>query len=250
MAPNFYFSNDWKKRMAPLVDVLAHKSTESQTHTRGESYMTRIEAKWKGTNQPGETNPDTNWKEINDLIGVVMAGLSQAEGGDQNFRVTSLAISVAGRRLAVLGTAAVSDAKANDVANNADMATFVCDFIEFKGSQRAEQAAEGLFLKEVRNFEIHAWNGSDDSVFPVLSFDGGDTLNWAFTAGGIGPEPGFWIVERSVDGIVWLPAAPQPAGTRMFDIGGSGQQLWRVKRSDDGVNPLVPESNIVPANSP
>ncbi len=146
---NFYFSNDWKKRVAPLVDVLAHKSTETVVHSRDESYMVRIEAKWKGNNVVGEANPDTNWVAINNFIGVIMAAMSQSDNGGQTYDAACALITAAGRALAGAGSV-------TDQANNADMATFTCQYIEFKGSQRAEMADGAIVIKEVRNFEVRA----------------------------------------------------------------------------------------------
>jgi hypothetical protein len=248
--PNFYFSTDWKKRIPPLIDILAHKSTEEVRHSRVESYITQIEAKWPGTNQPGQTNTDYNRVQIDALIGTVMAAMSQTSDNAASYYATALLISVAGRRLAVLGTPGVSDASANDVSNNADMATFYCDFVEFRGSQRAEINAEGLFLKEVRNFDLRAYNSSDDCIFPALSFDGPDNLLiWTFTANSEFPEPTNWIVQNSVDGIIWNTVSVQAPGTRQFSINGTGMNYWTVNRSDDGSTLNVPESNIFLADA-
>src|SRR5208282_832181 len=247
-APNFYFSNDWKPRVPPLIDVLAHKSAEEIRHQRVETYMVRIEAKWPGTVQPGTVNPDYNWTQINSLIGVVMAAMSQTDNLADGYRATALGITVAGRKLSVLGTWAVTGASTTDIANNSDMAAFYCDYIEFKGSQRAEAAAEGLFLKEIRNFEVRASNLSDDSQFPALTFDGADTLNWTFTDG-FYPEPAFWVIAKSPNGINWNNAAAEASGTRAYNIAGTGTQYWRVYRSSDGVSLAYPESNIVQATA-
>jgi hypothetical protein len=151
---NFYFSNDWKVRVPPLIDVLAHKSTETVPHTRNESYQVRIEAKWKGNNEAGQENPDANWVEINAFVGVVMAALSVTDSDSSRVPViTALDITTAGRALATVGSA-------QDQVNNADMAAFTCEAVEFRGSQRAEAAEGSFFIKEVRNFEIRACNSN------------------------------------------------------------------------------------------
>ena len=244
----FYFSTDWKTRTPPLIEVFAHKSTETPTHSRMESFMVSVEARWKGTNVPGETNPDTNWKQINDFIGVVMAAMSQSDNDGSDFKATALAIAVAGRRLAVFGTPGIADAMANDITNNADMANFYCDYVEFKGSQRLGVAEGTLYLMEQRHFQINACNLADDSVFPKLTFDGAHALNWTFTDGAY-PEPDFWVVEKSPSGSAWTMADTLASGTRTADITGSGTQFWRVRRSNDGTTLLDPESNIVKATA-
>jgi hypothetical protein len=251
LRPDFFFSNDFKKRVTPLIDVLAHKSSEEIRHSRVERYAVRLEFKWPGTNQPGETNPDYNWVQINNIAGLVMAAMSQTDDNGESYRATALLISVAGRRLAVLGTPQVAGATVQDVANNADMATFYADVLEFTGSQRAETGEEGLQLKEIRNFEVRACNISDNSIFPALAFDGVDTLNWQFTPspGTEYAEPAYWGIEKSVDGLNWQIAAFEPAGTRSYSIVGTGTQFWRVRRSADGVTLLDPESNIVKATA-
>ena len=156
---NFFFSNDWKARAVPLIDVLAHKSTEVPPHTRDESYMVRIEAKWPGTNRAGEANTEFNWIQINNLIGIVMAALSQTNSAtDPSMvaRVTAGLVTQAGRALAVDGSNGADPAQAQDAVNNADMVNFTCSFVEFKGSQRAEASDGSVFIKEVRNFEMRA----------------------------------------------------------------------------------------------
>ena len=241
----FYFSNDWRKRVPPLIEVFAHKSAESVKHSRAESYQVTVDAEWTGTVQPGEPNPDMNWKQINDLIGVAMAAMSLTDDGGASYRAAALKISVAGRRLAVFGTAAIS-ATASDITNNADMVDFYCDFVEFKGSQRLGAKDGTLFLMEKRFFEVRACNLKDDSVFPALTFDGAHTLNWTFTAGAY-PEPAVWVLEKSADGMGWLVAEKLGPTIRTADITGTGTQYWRVRRSDDGNELLDPESNIVQA---
>jgi hypothetical protein len=150
---NFYFSNDWKKRVAPCIDVLAHKSTETIPHTRNESYMVRIDARWKGNNEAGQENPDANWVSINNFIGVIMAAMSVTDNGNANRVpiVTAADITTAGNALATAGSQ-------QDNENNADMADFVAEYVEFKGSQRAEVVDGTFYIKEVRNFEIRAGN--------------------------------------------------------------------------------------------
>jgi hypothetical protein len=157
---NFYFSNDWRARVVPLLDVLAHKSTEQPPHTRSESYSVKIEVEWPGANQPGATNTEMNWIQINNFIGLVMAALSQTDSATDvsaGARVTSELITRAGRALAVDGSSGSDPDQVADAANNADMAEFTCDFVEFKGSQRAERLGDGtVWIKEVRNFEMRA----------------------------------------------------------------------------------------------
>ena len=156
---NFFFSNDWKTRAVPLIDVLAHKSTEDPPHTRNESYMVKIEAKWPGTNQAGVANTEFNWIQINNLMGIVMSALSQTNSGTDvsaGARVTAQLVTQAGRALAVDGSDGSDPAQVADAANNADMVSFTCDFVEFKGSLRANTDGDSVWIKEVRNFEMRA----------------------------------------------------------------------------------------------
>ena len=158
-ATGFYFSNDWRTRSAPLIDVLAHKSTETTPHTRNESFAVRIEVKWPGNNIAGETNPDTNWVAINNLVGTVMAAMSEANANGDTDTVpatTSALITAAGRALAVDQSSGADPALVQAALNNADMLNFTCDYIEFKGSQRAESSGDSFIIKEVRNFEVRA----------------------------------------------------------------------------------------------
>lgn len=240
---SLYFSNDWKKRLPPLVDVFAHRSTEKVANSRLENYAVTLEWKWPGAVQPGEANPNMNWKQINDFVGVGMAAMSQTDDDGQTYRATAEQIAQAGRRLAVFGTAKIIGATQDDIANNADMVDFYCDYVEFKGAMRGVVSGGEIFLKEIRNFEIHACNLADDSVFPTLTFDGTDTLNWVWT----GDEPDFWVVEKSVDGLAWAVHTNVTGDVLTADITGTGTQYWRVRRSDDGVNGLDPESNILNA---
>lgn len=155
----FYFSNDWKGRVPPLIDVMAHASTENPPHTRNESYNVRIEAEWKGANEPGVTNTESNWIFINNLIGIVMAALSQTDSATDvsaGARVTAQLITQAGRALAVDGSNGLDPAQVQDALNNADMVNFTCSFVEFKGSKRADVSQGKIWIKEVRNFEMRA----------------------------------------------------------------------------------------------
>lgn len=168
---NFYFSNDWRKRVLPLIEVLAHKSSESIPHTRNETYMVRISFEWPGANQPGQeqTNPNFNWQTLNAIIGVVMAALSQttentsvAASQDYNNvlidalpKIVGKLITQAGRALAVDASGGTDQMQVQDAATNADMKNFTCDFVEYKGAQRAEGDGQGgIYIKEIRNFEM------------------------------------------------------------------------------------------------
>jgi hypothetical protein len=237
---SFYFSNDWKVRTPPLLDIFAQKSTEKVQHSRVESYLVTMDWKWPGINQPGVENPDFNWKSINDFVGVGMAGMSQTDDDGETYRATAYQIAQAGRRLAVLGTASVLDATPTDIANNADMVDFYCDYVEFKGATRGAMSGGEVFIKELRTFEIHACNLVDDSLFPALTFAAG-SLGWIFT----GDAPDFWMVEKSVDGWTWALQEAVDGATLALDISGTGTQYWRVRRSDDGATGLDPESNIL-----
>jgi len=145
----FLFSNDWVIRQPPYVEVLAHKSAEQPVNSRDETYQVRIECKWKGNNEAGQSNPDVNWAAINDFIGVVMAAMSQTDNNGQDYAATCALINQYGRALATAGDATAQE-------NNADMTDFTCLRIRFMGSQRAEAAEGSFFIKEVRNFEIDA----------------------------------------------------------------------------------------------
>lgn len=241
----FYFSNDWQKRSAPLIDVLAHKSSEAVVHSRVEAYSVKIESEWRGNAQPGVTNPDSNWKSINDDIGVVMAAMSQTDDNGDTYRLAARLIAQYGRRLAVFGCADPTKGDVNGIANNADMKDFYCDYLEFKGSQRAQQNADGMFIVEIRNFLLKACNLVDDSIFPTLTLAAPSTLNWTFT----GTTPAFWVVEKSVDGLTWLVHTNVTGNLLTVDISATGTQYWRVRQSVDGVNGLDPESNIVKATA-
>jgi hypothetical protein len=148
----FLFSNDWKTRKPPYVEVIAHKSTETIPHTRNESFMVRIEWKWRGNNVAGETNPDVNWQSINDFVGVGMAGLSVSGGDAPDDLPATIAADIQ----------AAAQALAADDPTHKDLATFLCDFVEYKGAQRAESDGQSFFIKEVRNFEIHAGNAPSE----------------------------------------------------------------------------------------
>jgi hypothetical protein len=238
---SFYFSNDWKERTTPfLVDVFAHKSREKVPHSRIEAYTVTMEWKWPGANQPGVENPDANWVAINNFVGIGMAAMSQAEAGDEDYRQTAYAIAQAGRRLAVLGTAAVTGATATDIANNSDMVDFFCDYVEFKGSTRGVVAGGEIFIKEVRTFEIHACNLADDSLFPALTLED-DALSWEFS----GDAPAHWVVEKSADGITWALQQAVGGAVMTLDVSGVSTAYWRVRRSENGTTGLDPESNIV-----
>jgi hypothetical protein len=145
----FLFSNDWKTRTAPHIEVLAHKSTETVPHTGIETFAVRIEWKWKGNNEAGQENLDANWQEINDFVGVGMAALSQTAGNAGN--PDTLPATVAAE-ITRLGRALA----ATDPDNHADMANFTCEYVEYKAAQRAEQSEGTFFIKEVRNFEMRA----------------------------------------------------------------------------------------------
>ena len=144
---NFYFSNDWKVRALPLYEVIAHSSSETEPHSRQETFQVALKAEWKGNNVAGEANLDTNWVAINNQIGMAMAAMSQTDDGGATFHATCRAISAAGRQLATIGSA-------QDQANNADMADFTATTLEYKGAKRAQIVDGTMIIMEVRNFEI------------------------------------------------------------------------------------------------
>lgn len=145
----FLFSNSSETRTPPLIDALAHKSTETVPHTGNESFMVRLEWIFDGALEASQQNPDDDWKAINDFVGIGMAALSQTKNnaGDPNTLSATVAAEITrlGRALAV-----------SDPTNHGDMASFTCSYVEFKGSQRAESVNGTLFLKEIRHFEIRA----------------------------------------------------------------------------------------------
>lgn len=247
--PNFYFSNDWRERQAPLIDVLAYRSAEHPINTSDEEYMVKFSARWPGANQPGEKNLDYNWVQINRLIGIPMAAF-RLSNNNGDFREAAMRISAAGRRLAVFGLnpiLGISASSVDDLENNADMATFTCDFLQFKSAERAKTSDAGIILVEERHWLCKCYNRADDSIFPALSFDGNHTLNWTFTSGGIGAEPDFWVVEKTVNGIAWNTHSMLASGSRSENISGTGTQYWRVRRCYDGTTLENPESNSVKA---
>ena len=156
---NFYFSKDWATRTPPLIDVLAHKSKENPPHTRNEDYQVKIMAEFPGVNQPGVQNTESNWMQLNNMIGLVMAALSQTDSETDvsaGARVTAGLITQSGRALAVDASNGTDPVQVQDAANNADMADFTCTYVEFIGSQRAEVSDGTIWIKEVRNFEMRA----------------------------------------------------------------------------------------------
>ena len=140
---NFYFSNDWKTRQLPLYEVLAYSSQENPTHSRNESCEVTFTCEWRGNNLAGETNPDTNWKTINDQVGRLMAAMSMSDDNGQSYLATAHAITAAGRNLATL-----------DPANHADMTRFTCLNLIYKGAIRARIVDGSMAIMEKRNFTI------------------------------------------------------------------------------------------------
>jgi hypothetical protein len=236
---NFYHSNSPLKRSAPAIDVLASRSSEEIIHSRAESFAVRIEAKLKDA-----AADSVDWPALNNFIGVVMAAMSQTDNG-RDYRSTAWGITQAGRRLAVLP----DPADANSTTNNADMAQFYCDYLQCNGSQRAAAAGDDFVIMEVRNFTINACNLVDDSVFPALTFDGTNTINWTFTPSEAIAEPLHWLVESSPDGGTWTTFTVLDSAARTADISSQGALYWRVRRSSDGVAGLIPESNLVAATT-
>ena len=251
--PNFYFSNDWKARKANpngLIDVLCISATENPPFSACKDCNVNIMAEWPGINQPGAVNSEFNRVQINNLIGVSEAALRLTNNGT-DYMASAWKMTAVGRRLAVLGMSHIfgSQASAMDnVANNADMATFICDFVEGKTDVRAKGDKQGTWLTEERTWMIRAYNGNDNSIFPALTFDGAHTLNWTFASGAL-PEPAHWMVFFSFDGSNWNLNQVLASGVRSADITGTGTQYWRVVRSDDGVNENDPESNLVKATA-
>lgn len=232
----------------PLIDIFGVNATEAVKNSRVESWQVRIDPEYDASTQPNDTNPNWNWKAINNLVGLIMAAMSQTSSGGANYLDTALMISVFGRRLAVLG--AVGDPSATSAADNANMALFYCNYVDYAGAVGLGKKNDALVFQEQRNFTVQAVNLADDSVFPILTFDGVNTLNWTFTASGVWPEPAQWNVQKSVDGVTWVTADTLASGARSQDITGTGTQFWRVTRTDSSIPTYMPESNIVKAVSP
>ena len=248
----FRLSHDYRERQVfddngnrvPLISVFGMSATEDVKNSRVESWQVRIDPEYDASTQPGD-NPNWNWTAINGLVGLIMAAMSQTHNYGENYLATALMISVFGRRLAVLGVA--GDPNPNSYQDHADMATFLCDYVEYTSALgTGKNESRGLQFLEQRNFQLRAFNTSDDSVFPILSPDGVNTLNWTFTATGTWPEPAQWNVEKSVDGFNWLTQETHAAGARASgSIAGTGTQFWRVTRTDASIQTYMPESNIV-----
>jgi hypothetical protein len=233
---------DDNQQLVPLIDVFGISATEEIKNSRVETWQVRIDPEYSATTQP---DSDPNWIAINNLVGLIMAAMSQTSIAGANYLDTALMISVFGRRMAVLGVP--GDPNLDSYKNHLDMATFLCDYVEYTGALGTGKAeGGGLVFKEQRNFQLRACNLDDNSVFPALTFDGVDTLNWTFTASGTWPEPAQWNVEKSVDGMTWVTQETHAAGVRASgSIAGTGTQFWRVTRTDASISLYMPESNIV-----
>lgn len=143
---NFYTSNDFKVRETPCISVLASHSEESPTYSMDKDFFVTVEAVWKGNNEIGVVNPESNRVSIDNLIGVAEAALCQTTTG-QNRQATCDAINLFGRALAT----------GADAANNADMVNFTCLKVMSMGDRRAEKNAQGgVNLREVRTFKVSA----------------------------------------------------------------------------------------------
>ena len=146
---SYLFSNSNAKRTVPLIDALAHKSSETVPHTGNESFAVRLEWIFDGASEVSQEDLDADWKAINDFVGIGMAALSQAAGNNGNPDTLPATVAAEITRLGrLLAT--------SDPANHADMENFTCLYVEFKGSQRAEAVNGTLYLKEIRHFEIRA----------------------------------------------------------------------------------------------
>jgi len=248
----FRLSHDYRERQVidtktglrvPLIDIFGISASEEIKNSRVETWQVRIDPEYDAATQPSDTNPNWNWTAINYLTGLIMAAMSQTSNNGANYLDTALMISVFGRQLAVLG----ANGTGNDIADYADMALFCCDYVEYTSALgTGKNEGGGLVFKEQRNFQLRACNLDDDSVFPDLTFDGTNTLNWTFTASGTWPEPAQWNVEKSVDGFTWVTQEAHAAGVRASgSIAGTGTQFWRVTRTDASIPTYMPESNIV-----
>jgi hypothetical protein len=143
---NFYTSNDWKTRVAPCVSVLASHSDETPAYSMDKDFFVTVEVVWKGNNEIGQENLESNRVSIDNLIGVAEAAMSQTTTG-QNRQATCDAINTFGRALAT----------GADAANNTDMANFTCLKVMSMGDRRAEKnEAGGVNLREVRTFKVSA----------------------------------------------------------------------------------------------
>ena len=254
----FRLSHDYRQReviepktgfRVPLIDIYGVNAVEAVKNTRVETWQVRIDPEYDASTQPNDQNPNWNWTAINSLVGLIMAAMSQTSNAGANYLSTALMISVFGRRLAVLGAA--GDPSTTSAADNSDMALFYCDYVEYSGAVGLGKRDQALVFQEQRNFSIRAGNMADDSIFPVLTFDGNHTLNWTFTPTGVWPEPAQWNVEKSVNGYAWVSQETDASGTRSSgSIAGTGTQYWRVTRTDATINEYMPESNIIKATAP
>ena len=120
---NFYTSNDFKKRVTPCISVLASHSEESPTYSMDKDFYVAVEATWTGQNEVGSENPESNRVEIDNLIGVAEAALSQTTTG-QDRQATCDALNFFGRALAVDASNGSDPVQVQEAANNADMANF------------------------------------------------------------------------------------------------------------------------------
>ena len=149
--PNFYYTNDGEARSVipnGLIDVLASDSAETPTFSNDEDYNVRIRAEWPGANQPNQNDTDFNLTQINQLIGVVVAAMSQTTTG-QDRQTTCTNINECGRALATTGTP-------QEQADNADMVNFTCLKVMSRGSIRATNQEGGLYFHETRRYQIGA----------------------------------------------------------------------------------------------
>ena len=81
---NFYTSNDWQVRNDPCISVLASHSDETPTYSMDKDYFVTVEAVWKGNNEIGQVNLESNRVSIDNLIGVAEAAMSQTTTGQNH----------------------------------------------------------------------------------------------------------------------------------------------------------------------
>lgn len=139
-------SNDFQDRAAPLIEFISAGGPEDPPHTRRETHRVTIRYKWPGAQEPS-ARAGTHFADINRVTGLIMAAMSQTDDSGRSYAATARLITAAGRLLATTGTAL-------EQSQNADMANYTCDYVQYLESVRAQTDGVNFYLTEARVFEL------------------------------------------------------------------------------------------------
>ena len=142
-------------RILPNTTILTGELSEETKYTGNWRGLVMVSLRDEAAIQPGEINPNLSWVAANTRL-TNISNVLRETGTNGLLTYTALALTAAGRAMAVSDGSAEGDLLALD---NADMADFTCFWFSATDLRPPTRNEEGTFWESELAFDVVACNG-------------------------------------------------------------------------------------------